>query len=72
MVKDEQVLQRFFSECLNFWSRQGCNCRTAYANALREVPINNPYSPQAEKIDPIVRERFITGKRNSFDYSSVQ
>ena len=57
----EIVLEKFFNECLRYWTMQGFNAREAFENALDDVRNvkSNPYVPTKSPIDLGVKAKFI-------------
>ena len=52
------VLEQFFDECKDFWLRQGCSEKEAFANAIMDIPSHYPYSPHGEELDKKIVEEF--------------
>ncbi len=65
MKREEQlaILERFFGECLRYWERELKTNhdidKEPYINAIKEIPVNYPYTPNGEPFDKEVREEFI-------------
>ena len=55
------VLERFFNDCLKFWTREGCDERNAFEKALDDVRVikTDPFSPLGHVIDLETKEKFI-------------
>lgn len=68
MTREEQivVLEKHFQDCLKFWERElKTNSdidREPYINAIKEIPVVNPFVPNGEALDTNIRENFIKSR----------
>lgn len=57
----EIVLERFFNDCLKFWTRQGCDEREAFEKSLADIKTikNDPFYPRGRVINEEAKLDFI-------------
>ena len=57
----EIVLERFFNDCLKFWTRQGYDEREAFEKSLADIKAikNDPFYPRGRVINEEAKFDFI-------------
>lgn len=57
----ELAMERFFNDCVRFWSGVGFDERNAFEAALEDTKkiTTNPFSPRGDKLDPETKLNFI-------------
>ena len=55
------VLERFFNDCLKFWTRQGCDEREAFEKSLADIKAikNDPFYPRGRVLNEEAKLNFI-------------
>ena len=57
----QEVLEKFFNDCMGFWKRQGHEIKEAFAFAIEDVErlTTDPFVPCGKKLDEKAKADFI-------------